>query len=314
MKIIFMGTPQFAEIILNQLINDKHEITLVVTKNDNFIKGKPVFSPVKSLALSNNLKIFQPLSLKHDYDAILDTQADIIITAAYGLFIPKIVLEKFKCINIHGSILPKYRGGAPIQYALFNNDVYTGISIQKMALKMDAGDIYIEETLKIDDNDNYTSLYIRLARLAVQSLSLNLEKIAAGKISAKKQDESKVSFAYTLKKEDEQLKFSTNSALVIHGRVRGLGMVPGAYFKINDIIFKVYKSSLFYDTDNIYSTYESGQVVCSNKKLLIKCANNSIIEILEIQQMGKKIMQVKDFLNGNKVIKQGLIIKENNDV
>lgn len=299
MKIVMMGTPKFAVKIL-EMLHLKHEVLLVVTQPDKpFGRNKELMkSSVKEKAIELNLEVFQPVSLKNDYKKIIDLNPDLIVTAAYGQMLPKELLDQIEAINVHGSLLPKYRGGAPIQYALFNGDKYSGVTIMYMAYKMDSGDIIKQESILIDDEDNYEMLSDKLSILGAKLLYLVLEDLKNQKVKRYQQDESKVTFAYTLKRIDEMLDFN-QSAQDVRNKIRGLSPEPGASASIHDHMIKFYNSKI---SDIIDDKVLPGQVVETNKKLLIK-TRDELIEILEIQVPGKKRMLVKDFLNGQKLIR-----------
>ncbi|HHW79684.1 MAG TPA: methionyl-tRNA formyltransferase, partial [Acholeplasmataceae bacterium] len=239
MKIVFMGTPEFAIPSLDSLIKNNFEVILVVTQPDRYQgrKRNIIYSPVKKYALDNNLAIIQPVKIKESVDFIIEQKPDLIITAAYGQILPRKLLDNVKAINVHGSLLPKYRGGAPIQYSLFDGLEETGVTIMDMAYKMDSGDIIKQGIVKIDELDNYGTLSDKLAslgaKLLIDVLNNNYPRI--------KQDENLVTFAYTLKRSDEFLDFNNSSGDNIN-RLRGLLPNIGASFEINDTILKIYNA------------------------------------------------------------------------
>lgn len=293
-NIIFMGTPDFAATVLDRLIAEKFNIVMVVTQPDK-IQGRKkeiVFSPVKELALKHNLKVLQPVKIKEDVNTLINLNADLIVTAAYGQILPKSLLDNIKAINVHGSLLPKYRGGAPIQYALFDGLDKTGITIMDMAFKMDAGDIILqgEEVIKADDN--FETLAGRLALLGADLLI----KVLNGNYPRVKQDESEVSFAYTIKREEEFLNFYDDGIKVIN-KLRGLLPEPAGSININGNTYKLYKIK----KSDIIKEMSPGEIFIDKNTFLIK-SKTDIIEVLEIQAPGKKKMNVKDFLNGQKLI------------
>lgn len=295
MRIVYMGTPNFSVPVLEKLIENGYEIVLVVTQPDR-LKGRKkelVFSPVKELAIKHNIKVHQPEKLKVDLNPILELNPDLIITAAYGQILPKTLLEKVKAINVHGSLLPKYRGGAPIQYSLFDGLKKTGITIMDMAYKMDSGDIILQEEVEILENDTYTSLSKKLSYVGADLLI----KALKGDYKRIKQDENEVSFAYTLKREDEFLNFDEPADKVIN-HLRGLLDEPAASILINNEVYKVYKLR----KDDIISDTNPGKIIIDNKRMFITTKTN-LVEVLEIQAPGKKKMFIKDFLNGQKIIK-----------
>jgi methionyl-tRNA formyltransferase len=293
-----MGTPQFAVPILEK-IYQKHQVIMVVTQPDtyNHKKKKTLPSPVKTWALNHNIQVFQPENINKETSKILQEDVDLIVTAAYGQFISKALLEhpRYKAINVHGSLLPKYRGGAPIQRALINGEKKTGISIIYMTVKMDAGAILMQKEIEIRETDNQDSLFERLSLLGSEMILDVIDNLEAGTITSLPQKEEQVSFAYNLTKEDELLDFS-KTALEVYNRIRGLAANPGAYFQMDGQAIKVYQARLAnYQTD-----IRPGVIVNITKDSFdISCAKGSVIQITEIQMPSKKRLMVRDFLNGN---------------
>lgn len=301
--IIFMGTPEFAVPSLEKLIEEGYNIKLVVTQPDK-VQGrrrKVIYSPVKEFAIKHNLKLIQPFNIKDSLDELYNVGADLIITAAYGQILPKELLDNIPAINVHGSILPKYRGGAPIQYALFDGLKQTGVTIMDMAFKMDSGDIILQESIDILKEDNYETLSLRLshlgARLLIDALKNDYPRI--------KQNENEVTFAYTLKREDEFLDVYNNNSLNLINRLKGLMPEPAASITINNITYKVYNI----EKSDIIKELKVGEIFLTKKNLYVK-TKEDIIEIKEIQAPGKKRLQIVDFLNGQNDIKSGDFVTE----
>ena len=300
-----MGTPEFSVPIVEE-ISKVHDITLVVTQPDTFnIKKKEmVYSPVKTWALSKNIEVFQPVKIREDYDKILNTPCDLIVTAAYGQIVPEAVLDypKYKAINVHGSLLPKYRGGAPIQRAIINGDKETGITIMYMAKKMDAGDILYQETLPILDSDTQDTIFNKLSGLASFFINDVIDKLASGLLKPVKQNEDEVTYAYNLTKEDEHIDF-TKSARAVFNQIRGLNSNPTGYFILDNQNIKVYdsivkKEEICYN-NMLKDIPVPGRIVGINKDSFdVSCKDGSVISILEIKLPGKNKMKVKDFING----------------
>ena len=306
MKIVFMGTPSFAVPVLEELIKN-YDVTLVVTQPDKEVGRKRILtpSPIKEVALKNNIKVFQPTKIREDYQEILDANPDIIITAAYGQIIPKILLDfpKYKCVNVHASLLPKYRGGAPIHHAIINGDEYAGVTIMYMAEKMDDGDIISQDKILIGE-DNTTELTERLSALGRDLLIKTLPDIFSNNIKPIKQNESEVTFAYNISKEDEKINWH-NTSIMVYNQIRGLADNPGGYAIYNDKKVKIYKST--YEIKEVDG--EIGEIVDTNKRLGIK-VKDGIIYPLIIQLEGKNKMSIKDFYNGMpNYFKLGDIIK-----
>lgn len=301
-----MGTPQFAVPIL-EMLHQEHHVLMVVTQPDKAVGRKKVLtaSPVKEKALALSLPVFQPVKLKENYQPILDVKPDLLITAAYGQMLPNTLLDQVKAINVHGSLLPKYRGGAPIQYALFDGLRETGITIMYMAYKMDSGDIIRQRALSIFENDHYGSLSERLSYLGRDLLKEVLNEMKQHDISSYPQDESKVTFAYTLKPADEIIHFHTTTEAIIN-KIRGLTPEPGATVSIKNTTLKFYRAQ---KSDIIDKEAVPGTVLMAKKKLVIRTLDGAI-EILEIQAPGKKIMPIKDFLNGQQLLNEGDVFEE----
>jgi methionyl-tRNA formyltransferase len=301
MNILFMGTPRFAKNILKSLLMSEHKVIGVVTQPDKPVgrTKKPMASPVKILATEHQIPVFQPIHMKTDYQHLIDLKPDLIVTAAYGQMIPKALLDQVVAINVHGSLLPKYRGGAPIQYALFDGLEETGITIMYMAYKMDSGDIIKQASIKIDEHDNYETLSERLSILGSKLLLEVLEDHKKGIQPRTPQNESDVSFAFTLKRIDEYLDFHLTSDQIIQ-RLKGLSPEPGGYIIINNHTIKVFKI----EKNDIMKHTSPGVVLKVSKQLVISTKDGAI-NILELLIPGKKKMNVKDFLNGQNIINIG---------
>lgn len=297
MKIVFMGTPSFAVPILEGLI-EHHDVIGVVCQPDKFVGRKKTleYPPTKVIALSHNIPVFQPKKLKDDYQAILDLNPDLIVTAAYGQFVPEVLLNapKYKAINVHGSLLPKYRGGAPIHRALIDGCEETGVTIMYMVKKMDAGDIIFQARTTILPTDNVQTLHERLSLLGRDALLQTLHQI--DHIQAVKQDESLVTFAYTIQRKDEQINFHQEANQVANF-IRGMYPWPIAYTSLNGVAYKIHQGHVIKDASN----YPPGTVINLDKCLVIKTRKDAI-SIDVIQPVGKKEMPIKDFLNGQKHI------------
>ena len=306
MKIVFMGTPAFGATVLQGLI-EKHEVVLVVTQPDKLVgrKQQIEYSPVKQLALEHHIDVFQPQNIRKEYQTILKYDFDIIVTAAFGQIVGKRLLDypKYKAINVHGSLLPKYRGGAPIQRAIIDGEQFTGITIMYMAPKMDAGDIILQTKLPIEKTDNTDSLFSKLAILGRNLVLQALDKIEAGSIETFPQDEELVTYAPNLTKADEIIDFS-KPAISVFNQIRGLANNPGGHFKINDTVFKVYSSQISEETYD----GEVGEIVDVGKSFFtVMCGKFTTINFTDIKPEGRNIMTVKDYLNGKGkfVIKKG---------
>lgn len=310
LKVVFMGTPLFAEHILKTLIPNT-KVLLVVSQPDAPVGRKKILtpSPVKKLALENNIEVFTPNKIREDYQRIIEVQPDIIITCAYGQIIPKIIIDtpKLGCINVHASLLPELRGGAPIHRAIMNGLKETGITIMYMDEQMDSGDIISQKSIDIQDEDNLETLSNKLMDIGANLLLETLPSIIDKTNNRIKQDECKVTFGYIIKKEDELLNFNKTSKEVFN-HIRALNPNPGAYFILQDKKIKVYNSKIGSNKgtpSTIINIYKDG--------IGIATLDGEII-ITEIKPEGKNRILVKDYLNGvDKNQIKGLVVNERKD-
>ena len=297
-RIVFMGTPSFAVPILEEVIK-KYNVVMVVSQPDREKdrKGNIIYSPCKQLALDNNIEVFQPIKIKDEYQKILDIKPDIIITAAYGQIIPSIILDypKYGCINVHGSLLPKLRGGAPVHHAIINGDKVAGVTIMYMDKKMDSGDIISQASTDIGEDTTLDELYSRLSYMGRDLLMDTLPSIFNGTNKRIKQNEEEVTYGLNITKEEEKINFN-NSINDIHNRIRGLSSIPGAYAILNGKRMKIYKSI----KTNILSNDKAGVIVRIDSDGIYVTTNDYIIRLIDIKLEGKNRCLVKDFINGIK--------------
>lgn len=296
LKVVFMGTPDFAVPILEKLITDT-EVLLVVTQPDK-VRGrnnKISFSPIKEIAVKNNIEVFQPEKIKQDYQTIIDKNPDIIITAAYGQIIPEELLffTKYKAINVHASLLPKYRGGAPINRAIENGEKYLGITIMYMDKLMDNGDMISQRKIELKEEDNFDTMNKKLSILGRDLLMDTLPSIINSTNERIKQKEEDVTIIKLLNKEELLIDFN-NDFVSVFNKIRSLDSIPGAYAFLNNKKYKLYDVRL---GKNIID--EIGKVVDIKDYLEIACKNGTI-KVYSIQEEGKKKMNIKDFFNGHK--------------
>ena len=313
MRVIFMGTPDFAKESLEAIYNARHEILAVVTNQDK-PKGrgmKMIPTPVKEFALEKRLKIFQPEKVRNNNDfinSIKQLNPDIICVVAYGKILPKEILEipKLGCINVHASLLPKYRGAAPIQWAILNGDKTTGVTTMYMDEGMDTGDMILKKEVEIADNETTGELWNRLSKIGGELLVETLEQIQSGTAPREKQGED-FTVAPMLNKEMAKIDWDNKSATEIKNLIRGLNPIMGAYSYLNGKKLKFWKvdiaNSLNIIVDNDIDIIKNGTVLVSNEKdgLYIK-AKDGIIRVLEIQGENAKRMNINDYLRGNKII------------
>jgi len=295
-KVVFMGTPAFSVPALTYLIENT-EVVMVVSQPDRekTRKGELLPTPIKSLALSKNIPVYQPNDIKAEYGPIIEKKPDIIITCAYGQIIPEVILNypQYGCINIHGSLLPKLRGGAPIHHAIINGDDKTGITIMYMDKKMDSGDIISQEEIPILEEDTLDTLYEKMSYLGKELLAKTLPSIIEGTNKRIKQDDNQVTFGLNIKKEEEKIDFNLESTK-IYNKIRGLSSVPGAYCILDEKRLKVYNSK----KTTIKSTKEPGTIEKIDKTGIYVSTNDNLLCLTDIKLEGKKRCFVKDFING----------------
>lgn len=295
-KVVFMGTPSFAAPILEALIENTNVIMVVCQPDrEKDRKGNIIYSPCKKIALENNIEVFQPHNIKEEYPQIIRLKPDIIITAAYGQIIPKILLDypKYGSINVHGSLLPKLRGGAPIHHAIINGDKETGVTIMYMDEKMDAGDIISQKSIKIDDNICLDELYKQMSFLGRDLLLETLPAIIKKSNNRIKQDESKVTFGLNITKEEEKINFN-NLASNIHNQIRGLSSNPGAFAYLNNKRIKIYAS----EVTSTESKNIPGIIEDINSDGIYVNTKDYLIKLTDIKLEGKKRCTIKEFING----------------
>ena len=299
MKVVFMGTPEFAVPILKLLI-DEYDVVGVVTQPDRMVGRKRIITPppVKELALAHNIKVFQPLKIKESYQEILALSPDLIVTCAYGQILPEEILHfpKYGCINVHASLLPKLRGGAPIHHAIIDGYKETGITIMYMSKKMDQGDILTQIKTPILDDDTLGSLQYKLSEMAKDLLKSTIPLLIEDKIIPLKQNEAEVTYGYNISREEERIDF-TKSIEEVDRQVRGLNPVPGAYTTLNGKILKIYDVRF---GDRYYPNTEDGTIVdFHHDGFSVVCGKKELV-ITDMALEGKRRCAAKDFLNGVK--------------
>ena len=301
MRIVFMGTPDFAVPCLEKLNKSNHEIVGVFSQPDKPVGRKQILTPppVKAWAVENGIPVFQPERIKNSnaLEIIKELNPDIIIVVAYGKILPECILNAadFGCINVHASLLPKYRGAAPIQWAVLNGDKKTGVSIMQMDEGLDTGDVILVRETEIGENETSAELFDRLSKIGADALLEALDLIESGKSKPQKQPEGDFGYACMITKELCPIDWN-KSALEIHNQVRGLQTWPVATTKYNSKTIKIHKTVLSDVKGN-----KAGEVVDNNKRLVVSCGDKKCIEILELQSEGKKKMDAKSFLLGNNI-------------
>lgn len=295
-KTIFMGTPSFAIPILKSLY-EYTDVVLVVSQPDRVKdrKGNILDTPIKEVAKELKIDIFQPEDIKKEVDYIKSFNPDMIVTCAYGQIISKEILSipKLGCINVHGSLLPKLRGGAPIHHAIINGDKETGITIMYMDESMDSGDIISQEKMPIGEDDTLDLVYEKMSLLGAKLLIETLPSIINQTNKRIKQDNNLVTYGYNITKEEEKIDFNKNID-EIHNRIRGLSSIPGAYCYLDNKRLKVYRSK----KTNLKSPKAPGTITQIDKTGIYITTKNYIIKLTDIKLEGKKRCIVSEFING----------------
>lgn len=296
-SVVFMGTPDFAVPVLQGLI-DNYKVKAVVTQPDKKVgrEGKIKYSPIKQTALDNMILVLQPENLKEEWKQITDLHPTLIVTCAYGQLVPReiLVYPEYGCINVHASLLPKLRGGAPIHRAIINGFKETGITIMHMAPSLDTGDIISQKSIEITDTDTASTLHDKLSIMGKELLLETLPSIIDGTAPRIKQDDFESTYASNISKEDEKIDFSKTKRQ-IYNQVRGLNSWPGAYTILEGKRIKVWECRT---TDENYSNLLDGKVTnIYPDGIGIKCSNGEVV-LTVIQPEGKSKMKASDYLNG----------------
>ena len=296
-KVVFMGTPDFAVPILEGLI-ENYNVVGVVSQPDKKVgrHQELVSTPIKQVAIKNNILCLQPVKVREEYQDILDLNPDIIITCAYGQLIPVEILNypRLGCINVHASLLPKLRGGAPIHKAIIDGYEKTGITIMYMDVKMDSGDIISQRDTEIIDNDNLESLHNRLSLIGKELLLDTLPEIIKGTNKRIKQNQDEVTYAWNIKREEERINFNITRREVFN-LIRGLSPTPGAFVILDGQEMKVYSSII---SDKIFSNRKIGEITGLYKSGIgVNCKDGEII-LTSIKPFGKKRMDASSYING----------------
>lgn len=301
MKIVFMGTPDFAVPCLNKMIEAGHNVCCVFTQPDKPVGRKQVLTPppVKAFAMEQNIPVYQPEKIKgsNALEIINSYEPDINVVVAYGKILPKEILNsaRFGSINVHASLLPKYRGAAPIQWAVLNGDRQTGVSIMQMDEGLDTGDILYVEKTPIGENETSAELFDRLSEIGADSLIKTLDLIEKSDITPQKQPETDTCYASMIDKSICTIDWN-DSAEHIHNKVRGLQTWPVAVTSVNNKKLKIHKTVISGKTSD-----KAGVVVGNDGVLTVCCGDGKCIDILELQLDGKKRMETKSFLQGNRI-------------
>jgi methionyl-tRNA formyltransferase len=299
-RIVFMGTPDFSVNVLRTLIEENYNVVGVVTQPDRPVGRKRVLTPppVKVEALKHDIPVFQPekIRLAEEVEKVLALEPDLIVTAAFGQILPKEILEtpKFGCINVHASLLPELRGGAPIHYSIIQGKKETGVTIMYMVEKLDAGDMISKVVVPIDERDHVGTLHDKLSVAGAELLSQTIPNLLNGEINPEKQDESKATFAWNIKREEEKIDW-TKTGEEIYNHVRGLHPWPVAYTTLNGDVMKVWWSEKVKTSKNA----KPGEIIeVEADGFIVSTGNDVAIKITDLQPAGKKRMDAKQYLNG----------------
>ncbi|MEH6953891.1 methionyl-tRNA formyltransferase [Neobacillus drentensis] len=302
-KIVFMGTPDFSVPILQQLIQDGYEVIGVVTQPDRPVGRKRILTPppVKVEALKHDIPVFQPEKIRQaeELDKILSLNPDLIVTAAFGQILPKQLLEapKYRCINVHASLLPELRGGAPIHYAIMQGKQKTGVTIMYMVEKLDAGDILTRIEVPIAEEDNVGTLHIKLSTAGAKLLSETLPLLLDGRLTPKPQNNEEATFAANIKREQEKIIWSRTGE-EIYNHIRGLNPWPVAFTTLNGQVIKIWRAEKLTGQKSV----TPGTILTIEPDgFSVSTGNETAIKIIELQPSGKTKMMSEQFLRGSKI-------------
>lgn len=300
-KIIFMGTPLISTFALQALIDNSYEVIAVITQPDKPIgrKKELIFSPIKKLAIENNIKVYQPQKTKELIDELSKLEIDAFLTCAFGQFIPDSVLNlaKFGCFNVHASLLPKYRGGAPIHWSIINGEKKTGLTLMRTIKKMDAGEMYSIREIELDEKIITSELFKKMQNLVYDIVFNDFHKIFNNELKPVQQNENEATFAYNISKEQEKINLN-DKAINIHNWIRGLSDAPGGFCIHKKKKIKLFNSEVLNQKSNL----NPGVIVDINKHGMIIATQDFDILVKEIQIESKKRVFIKDILNGLKSI------------
>ncbi len=309
MKIIFAGTPEFSAVALNTLLDSEHEVIAVYTQPDRPAgRGRKLTaSPVKALALEHDIPVYQPVSLKDEasQQQLKALQADVMVVVAYGLILPEAVLQapEYGCLNIHASILPRWRGAAPIQRAILAGDSQSGVTIMQMDQGLDTGDMLAIKTCDITQEDTGSSLHDKLADLGASALLQTLEDIMANRLQPQPQDDSQATYAHKLDKQEARIDWQHEDAALIVRKIQAFNSWPVAYTDYNGKSLRLWQARLLpMEKDTPQDPSSFGKVLAESASGIDILARGGLVRVLELQMPGKKRIMVKDFINGQSLL------------
>ncbi|MBN8234389.1 methionyl-tRNA formyltransferase [Halobacillus kuroshimensis] len=297
-RIAFMGTPDFAVPVLDRIMKEGYEVVVAVTQPDRPKGRKRVLTPppVKTAALNHGIPVLQPEKIKHEYEDVLAYEPDLIVTAAFGQILPEALLNvgEYGCINVHASLLPEFRGGAPIHYSILEGKQETGVTIMYMVKKLDAGDMLSKVVVPIEDTDHVGTLHDKLSAAGADLLADTLPELLAGNITPEVQDESKVTFAGNIKREQEWIDWDRDQQTV-YNHVRGLHPWPVAYTYWNGKPMKIWWAE---KVSGHFSKVPGTVVKIEEDGFLVQTGDGKALKIVSLQPSGKKKMDGQSFVNG----------------
>ena len=305
-RLVYMGTPTMSANTFEALIKSGWHFVALISQEDKEVGRKHLLvdTPTKVVAKKYNIPVYQPHKIREEYEFVKELNPDLILTFAYGQIIPQGLLDipKYGCLNLHGSLLPKYRGAAPIQRAIINDEKVTGITLMEMIDKMDAGRMYATVKVKIEESDNYSSLMNKLSEAATKIVNDNLLKYLNGDLLGKMQDENTVTFANKITSEEEHLNINLTAKEQVN-YIRALSETPGAYLFLDNQKLKIYEAKIYREEKR----KPVGTIMLEDKHLLYQ-AKDALIELIRIKPENKNLMKAIDYVNGhqdiiNKILK-----------
>ena len=297
MRVIFMGTTPFSCVVLKQLLDDKYNVVAVVTQPDRPFGRKKLLkaSPVKEMALEHDIDILQPEKIKEASELVLSYKPDMILTCAYGQIVPESILDypKYKALNVHASLLPKYRGGAPIHWSIINGEDETGVSLMRMDKGMDSGGVLSQRSVIIEDDDMMSDVEAKLMAVSMDLIHIDLKEYLSGNLEFIEQDASQVTLAYTIQREDEFINFN-REVKDVYNHIRGLISWPGAYALLDNVAVK-FRGVQYLEVSH---DNKPGLIVEFDPEFIKVACLNGYILLTSVQVAGKAKMALQDLLNG----------------
>lgn len=297
MRVIFMGTTPFSCVVLDTLIKNGYDLVAVVTQPDRPFGRKKILkaSPVKEMALEHQIPVLQPENIKSEYQMVLDYEPDLVVTCAYGQIVPKIILDypKYLCLNVHASLLPKYRGGAPIHWSIINGDSETGVTLMRMDPGMDSGGMLARRAVPIEQDDIMSDVETKLMAASIPLIEVDLPAYLKGELDFVEQDESQVTLAYTIQRKDEFISFKRPTQ-VVYNHIRGLIKWPVGFSILEDMNIKLHGATMLIKDHK----HQPGEIVALDEQGIHVATDDGFIIITKLQPAGKPAMSAADAING----------------